>query len=93
MVTRARTVFAAAGPIPSDTVIRRALNAALSTGTTPSGGRQRRQRIKAAAEAAALQREPSAREIRLAAKDAERNKRLVESGSTFAGHKPSDFRR
>ncbi len=88
MVTRARTVFAAQGPVPSDAVIRRALLAALAV--APAVRRQQGKSVRKSPQAPhPLSERAAARAVR----EAEQNKRLVESGETFAGHKPSDFRR
>jgi hypothetical protein len=85
MVVRARTVLAAQGPIPSDDVIRRALRAAL--GPVKQPGRKPGPHKPAANDPGNPGQPRSTRQ------DYERNKRLIESGETFAGHKPSDFRR
>lgn len=83
-VARARAVFAARGPIPPDDVLREALEAALRPLLAP-GRRQRGKRKPRSGQ-------PSAQAVQAAQREADRNRRLVEAGETFASHKPSDWR-
>ena len=84
MVTRARTVLAAQGPVPSDAVIKRALLAALTVAPAVRGRQGKK-------------RDPRPPRVSLnvgrAEQEAQRNRARIEAGETFAGHKPSDFRR
>lgn len=89
MVTRARTVFAAQGPVPSNAVIRRALLAALAVAPAVRSQQGKSGTRKSSQAPRPLSERATARAFR----ETERNKRLVDSGETFAGHKPSDFRR
>jgi hypothetical protein len=81
-VARARAVLASEGPLPSDDVIRRALVAALGSIPDPAKRQPRKER-----------QPRSDRVPRSSTREFERNKRLIEAGETFAGQKPSDFRR
>src|ERR1700729_226093 len=85
-VSRARAVLAVWGPLPPDAVIRRALEAALASTPEPTKRQGRKPRPPRAPRVSAAQ-------MRAAEREADRNKRLVESGETFAGRKPSGWRR
>lgn len=89
MVTRARTVFAAQGPVPSNAVIRQALLAALAVAPAVRSQRGKGGTRKSSQALRPLSEQATARAVR----ENERNKRLVEAGETFAGHKAPDFRR